>query len=253
MPLFLIITVMLLSATLLPVSHAFAAEATMAADTEQRLRQALSDIRIDAIRPSPIDGLYEIQSGNNLYYTDRDGRHLIAGGHIFDTSTKEDLTAARMEEINRLDWAVLPLDKAIVSGDPDGVEMAVFTDPDCPYCRKLEKELERLQGVKVYTFLYPLTGLHPKARHKAESIWCARDRHKALQQIMLENKRLPRAFCKTPIDDIQRIGRQLRINGTPTIIARDGRMFAGLKQAEELKKWLERSRPSGKEAGAGAQ
>jgi len=241
MPLFFVLALLLCS-TLSPLGHAVA-EPTISKDAEQRLRQALSDIRIDAIRPSPIDGLYEIQSGNNLYYTDRDGRHLIAGGHIFDTTTKEDLTAARMEEINRIDWAVLPLDKAIVSGDPNGIEMAVFTDPDCPFCRKLEQELQRLDGIKVYTFLYPITSLHPKAHAKAESIWCARDRHKALQQVMLKNRTLPRAFCETPLDEIQRLGRQLHINGTPTIIARDGRMFAGLKQAEKLKAWLERSRP----------
>ncbi|MFQ5581589.1 MAG: DsbC family protein [Mariprofundaceae bacterium] len=240
MPLFFIFAVMLLSASMLPAGSAYA-ESAVSAETELRLRKAMSDIRVDAIRPAPIEGLYEIQSGKNLYYTDRDGRHLIAGGHIFNTSTKEDLTAARLEEINRIDWSVLPLDKAIVSGDPNGLEMAVFTDPDCPYCRKLEIELDQLQGIKVYTFLYPLTKLHPKARGKAESIWCAKDQHKALKQIMLENKSLPKTSCETPIDALQLIGQQLNIHGTPTMIARDGRIFAGMKQAAQIKEWLRKS------------
>ncbi len=209
-------------------------------ELKQTIRKAIPDLKIDEIRTTPIEGLYELQVGKGIFYSDASGKHLIAGGHIFETATHRDLTRERLEAINRIDWNILPLDKAIVSGDADArLSMAVFTDPDCPYCRRLETELKNLTGVKVYTFLYPLTQLHPHARAKAESIWCSKDRHKAMLEIMLENKELPAGTCKTPVDEIAALGRKLGISGTPTIIAGDGRMMAGGKPAAELKAWLE--------------
>ncbi|MDX8402811.1 MAG: DsbC family protein [Mariprofundaceae bacterium] len=204
----------------------------------EQIRAQINNIKIDAIRRSPISGLYEVQSGGNIYYVDRTGKHLIANGHVFDTTTRQDLTAVRLEQINSIDWSVLPLDKAIVSGDPKGIEMAVFTDPDCPYCRKFETNLKSVKGVKVYTFLFPLTQLHPQAREKAEAIWCSKDRHKALLQVMLEDKSLAKGSCKTPLDEIAGLAGRLNIHGTPTLIARDGRKMGGMPPAGQLKAWL---------------
>ncbi len=208
---------------------------------EKNIRQQLADVPIDWIKRSPIKGLYEIRSGNNIYYTDTKGKHLISG-NIFDTTTKKNLTAARLALILRVDWKQLPLDKAIVSGNPDGTPIAIFTDPDCPYCRKLEKELKKAKTLKLYTFLYPLEGLHPKARAKAEAIWCSKDRHKALLAVMLKNKKLKKAKCKTPVADIIALGGRLGIHGTPTIIARDGRRVSGVVPAGPLQAWAAKAR-----------
>ena len=202
------------------------------------LRKNIQGLRIDAVQPAPIAGLYEIVSGRNIYYSDLEGHHLIAGGHIFDTSNRRDLTAARLQELNRIDWNILPLDKAVVSGDPKGMPLAVFTDPDCPFCRRLEKELRHVKGVKVYSFLFPLTQLHKHAEEHARAIWCAKDRHQAMMDIMLNNKPVAKGTCKTPIAEIHALGKKLGISGTPTMIAGDGRLFPGLKKADALKAWL---------------
>jgi len=207
-------------------------------DVLQKLQKNIQGLHIDAVRPAPIAGLYEIVSGRNVFYSDLEGHHLIAGGHIFDTSNRRDLTAVRMQELNRIDWHILPLDKAVVSGDPKGVPMAVFTDPDCPFCRRLEKELLHVKGVKVYTFLFPLSQLHKHAKEHAEAIWCAKDQHQALMDIMLYNKPVAKGTCKTPIKQIHALGVKLGVSGTPTMIAGDGRLFPGLKKAEDLKQWL---------------
>ncbi len=210
---------------------------------EQQIRHQITDLKIDAVRPSPIEGLYEVQSGHNIFYSNAKGTLLIAGGHIFDTRTHEDLTGDRLEQINRIDWSVLPLDKAIVSGDPKGMEVAIFTDPDCPFCRRLEDELQHMQGIKVYTFLYPLARIHPKARVHAEAIWCAKHRHQELLDVMLHNADPPAGHCDTKgLDEIRALGEKLGIHGTPTIIARDGRMFAGLKSPKALKAWLSKGK-----------
>jgi thiol:disulfide interchange protein DsbC len=216
-----------------------AAQAADISKVEQQIRHQITDLRIDAVRPSPIKGLYEVQSGRNIFYSNATGTHLIAGGHIFDTRTKEDLTEDRLEQINSIDWSVLPLDKAIVSGDPNGMAVAIFTDPDCPFCRRLEQELQHAHGIKVYTFMYPLTRIHPHAREHAESIWCAKDRHKVMLDVMLNDANPPKAHCNTKtLDDIQALGEKLGIHGTPTLVAGDGRMFAGYMPLDRLEAWL---------------
>lgn len=207
------------------------------ARAEKAIRANISDLKIDSVRPfKPVPGLYEIKAGSRIFYTDSTGRHLFSG-HIFSTADHRDLTAARLEEINRVDWNLLPLKDAIVSGDPNGTPVAVFTDPQCPYCRKLETELPKVKGVKIYTFLYPLERIHPGSHATADAIWCAEDRHKALLDTMVEDKKLPKASCDTPIDRNLKLGRELGISGTPTMIAGDGRKHAGYLPADKLQNW----------------
>ncbi len=205
--------------------------------TAKQIRENIPSLPIDAIRPSAMSGLYELQVGNQIFYSDRTGKYLIAAGHMFDVASHTDLTAKRLEEINRVDWSSLPLNQAIVSGDPDGLPVAIFTDPECPYCKKLERSLKGVTGIKFYTFLFPLESIHPKARAKTESIWCAENQHEAMLQVMLEGKTLPKATCETPIAANIALGTKLGISGTPTIIAGDGRKFSG--NPTQLKAWLE--------------
>ncbi len=199
-------------------------------------------LRVDSVRPlKEIPGLYEVRVRHQIFYTDASGEHLISG-HIFRTADRKDITAARLEDINRVDWNALPLQNAIVSGDPKGTPIAVFTDPECPFCKRLEQELQHVKGLKVYTFLFPLTQLHPKARVKAEAIWCAKDRHRAMLDIMLRGKSeqdVGARACATPIDRNLALGDKLGITGTPTIIAHDGRKHAGVMRAAELVQWAE--------------
>jgi len=205
--------------------------------TAKQIRENIPSLPIDAIRPSAISGLYELQVGGQIFYADRTGKYLIAAGHMFDVASHTDLTAKRLEEINTIDWSSLPLNQAIISGDPDGLPVAIFTDPECPYCKKLEISLKGATGIKFYTFLFPLESIHPQARAKAESIWCANNQHEAMLQVMLEGKVLPKATCDTPIAANIALATKLGINGTPTIISGDGRKFSG--NPAQLKEWLE--------------
>ncbi len=208
--------------------------------TADNIKKAVPSLAIDAVRKSPIKGLYELQVGRTIFYSDKNGKHLISGGHIFETTSHHDLTRERLEELNRIDWSILPLDKAIVSGDKNAqLKLAVFTDPDCPYCKKLEEELKNMSGVKVYTFLYPLVQLHPQARAKSEAIWCSKDQHDMMLKVMIDKFIPEKATCATPLDDIAAIAKKLNISGTPTMIAGDGRIASGGKDAAALKAWLE--------------
>ena len=206
----------------------------------QKSAELLRVTQVDEVRKTPIKGLFEVRSGRNIYYSDAKGDYFVLGASIIDSAAKKNLTQARKEEINRIDWSTLPLDKAIVSGDKKAkLKLAIFTDPDCPYCKKLEEELKTLKGVKVYTFLFPLVQLHPNARAKSASIWCSKDQHKMLQKVMLENFTPEAATCDTPLDAIAALAQKLKINGTPAMIAGDGRLVSGGKKAADIKSWLE--------------
>ena len=227
----------LLCALLMPfVSTASGAKPAPAA-TEKTIRNNLPDMSIQSIYTTPMPGVFEIQVGGNIYYTDRTGSHII-NGHLFDMKTKQDITASRLAVLSRINWSDLPLDKAIVSGPEDGLKMAVFTDPDCPYCKRLEEQLANIDGLRIYTFLFPLTQLHPDAYAKSESIWCAKDQHKAMVKVMLQGKVLPKADCKTPLADIQQLASKLNVQGTPTIYSADGRKFVGGIPLDQIKTWL---------------
>ncbi|RLL50993.1 DsbC family protein [Mariprofundus sp. EBB-1] len=240
--LLLMITMMLLS------TQALAGEATtMDNKTAEQIRKALPMVPIVAIKASPMPGLYELQVGTQILYSDNTGRYLMRGGHILDMQEQKDLTQQRLEDINRVEWSSLPLDKAIVSGDKDSkTSIAIFTDPDCPFCKGLENTLKEVKGVKIYTFLYPLSQLHPDSRKKSEAIWCSKDQHKMLQNVMLDgqladekSRQAADTSCKTPIDDIAAIANKLNIHGTPALIAGDGRRMSGApRTAEALNNWI---------------
>jgi len=234
---------LLLILSMLVATVAMAADhAQSGADIESIRSHAAGVLRsssIDEVNPTPIPGLYEVRSGRNVFYSDADGSHFVLGGHMIDTIAKKDLTKARMEALNRIDWSVLPLDKAVVSGDEHGaLKVAIFTDPECPYCRKFEQELAKLNGVKVYSFLFPLS-FHKHAKRWSSAIWCSKNRHKMMTDIMLNNADPKAGSCDTPIDEIIALGKKLGITGTPTLIAGDGRLSPGGKSAAELKAWLQ--------------
>lgn len=213
------------------------------AKAEKAIRSHITDLQIDGVQPlKEFPGLYEIRSGHNIFYSNANGTYLISG-HIYRTRDHLDLTAARLEDVNRVDWNMLPLQNAIASGDPEGTPLVVFTDPDCPYCRKLEGVLDQTKGLKVYTFLYPLERIHPQARAKAEAIWCAKKQHKTMQDVMLRGTpldKLPKATCSTPIAENLALGRRLGVMATPTLIARDGRKHTGIMEADKLMHWARR-------------
>jgi thiol:disulfide interchange protein DsbC len=203
-----------------------------------KISKAFPNIKIDEIRKAPISGLYEIRVGKDVFYSDLSGEHVLFGGQIVETSTQRNLTRERMQEFNRIDWNILPLEKAIVSGDKNAkLKVAVFTDPDCPFCGKLEEELKRATGIKVYTFLYPLP-MHPDARGKSEAIWCSENQHETMLKVILDRANPQVEKCDTPIDDIAKLGKKLNVTGTPTLFSGDGRMSAGWKTADELRNWL---------------
>lgn len=227
---------------------AFAAATTVfadAGDVEKRLKEQYPATKITAVRETPVQGVYEVAMGRNVAYTDASGRYMIFG-HLYDMKEQKDLTAQRLDEINKIDVSALPLADAIKTVKGDGSRtLYVFSDPDCPFCQRLEREtMPKLDNVTIYTFLYPLEELHPDAKRKAETIWCAKDRAKAWDDFMKSGK-LPDQVtrCDNPVERNIRLGGSLGINGTPTIILGDGTMVPGFVPASELERRLAAGAP----------
>lgn len=213
----------------------------------ERMRKAFNDneITVQKVNYTPIQGLYEaVVAGNKIVYTDENGQYMLVG-NLLDIDNKVSLTEKRMNELSKIDFSQLPLDKAIKVTRGDGKRvLAVFSDPDCPYCKKMEEELAKLENVTIYTFLMPIPSLHPEAREKAIQIWCQPKPAEAWNNWMRKGKRLPAVKekeCTNPVDDIIALGNKLGIDGTPTLVFPNGKTIAGGMPKEALEAELDKN------------
>ena len=193
---------------------------------------------VKSVTKSPIDGLYEVNTGSQLVYSDANGDYLLIGD-LVDTRTGINLTEERSNDLNHIDFASLPLDDAVKVVKGNGSRrIAVFSDPNCPYCRAFENTLKSVDNVTVYTFLYPVLSADSMA--KAKAIWCSSDRAQAWEAWILE-RRMPSASgdCNTlAINANLTLGQKLGVTGTPTIILSNGHRLPGAVPLEQLNEEL---------------
>ena len=218
-------------------SHALADEASV----KKAVEAAYPKFKVDSVTKTNYSGLYEVFMGGQILYTDEKMSFLIAEGHLVDPKTKKDITGERLEELTRVDFNSLPLEQAIKVVKGNGSrKMVVFSDVDCPFCKRLEqKELANITDVTIYTFLYPLQQLHPDAEAKSKSIWCSSNRVKAWQDWIL-NSQLPKSAgnCEVPLEKVGELARNIGVNSTPTIIFANGRRMLGAQPYQEIEKAL---------------
>jgi len=198
-----------------------------------RLAQRLSGLpKIDEISTSGMPGVYEVRLGNEVYYSDAQGNYLIRG-ELIDTRSQRNLTRERLDKLSAIDFDKLPLQDAILWKSGAGKRrIAVFADPNCPYCKRLESELQNLD-VSVYTFLYPI--LAPDSTTKSQAIWCNADASQSWKQWML-NGTAPAtgSNCANPIERNLALGKAHRIDGLPAVIFEDGFRSPGLVSAAQI-------------------
>jgi thiol:disulfide interchange protein DsbC len=214
---------------------------------EAAIRKALAERypnspAIKAVNPTPLPGVFEVFTDGRLIYTDANGDYLLMGP-LLDTRARVNLTQQRLQSLNTLDYKTLPFDQAITLVKGKGErQIAVFSDPDCPYCKQLEKELSMLDNLTVHLFLMPLAELHPQAVAISNDIWCAKDRAQAWQSYMLEGvKPETGTRCDTPVQAIAELAEKLGIHGTPAIVLPNGRLLAGALTAAQLEPLLDGS------------
>ncbi len=207
---------------------------------EAEIRQSLlgkfpSLGKIDHIVKTPYSGLYEVVIGDQLLYTDEQGLYLFDGS-IIEVKTRTNLTEKRSKQLFAIEFDKLPLDIAVKKVKGNGKrKMAYFTDPNCGYCKKLEKELAKVTDVTLYLFMYPIFN---GSEELVRDVRCAKNPGKAWDDLMLNGTAPAKGNCKVPTDKVRALGEKMRINGTPNLIFGDGSQVPGYLPAEELEKHL---------------
>jgi thiol:disulfide interchange protein DsbC len=226
-------TLLLLSSTLYVTStHA---ETDQEATVRKLVGPKLAkNTKIDTVTKTPYSGLFEVHVGAEIIYTDKDARYLIVG-NIIDADNATNYTKQRIDEINKIRFSDLPLDSALkmVKGDGKRV-MATFEDPNCGPCKQLRKNIQTLDNVTVYTFMYNI--LAEDSAEKSKNIWCSGDKNKAWDEWMLYRKLATVADinCANPNEKVLALGKKLRVNATPTTVFMDGSRLTGAVDAKAL-------------------
>lgn len=213
---------------------------------DSEIRQAVTTLapgaQVKSIAKTALPGIMEVvidgANGPMVVYADDKGLNLLVGD-LLDVKSRRNLTRERMDQLTAVSWDSLPLQNAIKIVKGAGKrKLAVFSDPDCPYCKKAEFELAKLDNVSIYIFPYPLP-MHPDAERKAKLVWCSKDRAQAWQDLLLKGK-LPagKADCANPVDENLALGQKLRIDGTPAMIFANGKRVPGYRPAEQLEAML---------------
>lgn len=211
---------------------------------EAIIRKTLAErypgVAILSVSRTAIPGLWEVWTGRQLVYTDATAEYLIVGS-LVETRSKTNISQQRLNALQAVRFDSLPLDKTFTVVKGSGARrLAVFTDPDCPFCRRLEKELAQIDNLTVHVFLYPLHELHPNAPEIARNVWCAADRAQSWAAYMLEGRAPDKTMdCQAPLDEIAELAAQLGIQGTPALIFGNGRRVDGFIPAREIEALLE--------------
>ncbi len=233
----LISTVLALICTLALSQAAWAQEDVIRKNLPARLPQFK---QIDEVRKSEIPGLYEVRvDGSEIYYTDAKADYLIEGS-LIDTRNKRNLTEERVEKLTAVKFDSLPLKDAftLVRGNGER-KMAVFEDPNCGYCKRFERDMQKVDNVTIYMFLYPILGADSVEKSKA--IWCAKDRGTAWLDWMLRDQAVSSTAGGCDATALSRnveLGRKYKINGTPTLLFTNGSRVPGAVDAKKVEQML---------------
>jgi thiol:disulfide interchange protein DsbC len=224
------------------------AEAQDATDAlRARLSALVPGLQPDSIKPSPVEGIYEVRYGAQVLYLSADGRYMFRGS-LFDLEQRQDLTEAasnqaRMEILEKLDEQQM----IVFSPKRPKHTVTVFTDIDCPYCRKLHAEIDQYlqEGIEVRYLAFPRAGVGSPSFEKAVDVWCADDPNAALTHAK-RGEPVSDKTCDNPIKEQMELGQMLGVSGTPAIVLENGEMIPGYQSAKALSAMLDTLADTGK-------
>ncbi|MGO9446152.1 MAG: DsbC family protein [Thiobacillaceae bacterium] len=205
----------------------------------KNLAERFPKIQINQINPSPLADIYEVWAGGKLFYVDKNGDYILLGP-LLNVRSQTNISQKRLEELQAIKFDDLPLNKAIKIVKGNGERMlAIFSDPECPYCKRLERELDQINNLTVYIFMYPLQTIHPHSVAIAEQIWCSSDRGQSWEQHMRDGTEpKPALTCDNPVADLIALGNKIGIDGTPTLIFHNGKRESGTLSSSEIEHLL---------------
>lgn len=214
---------------------------------ERQIREMLEPklgVKVEGVQATPMPGIYEVRvqtpDGPKIIYSDDKGNYVLTG-RLIDMKTERDLTEERMQKLTAVEFGKLPFDLAVkIQRGAGKRQLAMFTDPYCPYCRRLEQALLQIDDITVYVFMYPV--IRPELADHSRAVWCSKDRAKAwLDLAAAERPKIPAAAttCANPVDKILELGRSLRVSATPTLYFANGERASGGMQVADLRAKLD--------------
>lgn len=233
-------------ALLLAASVAWADEAAVRRMVQQKMS---AGGQIESVQKAPWGDLYEVvvraADGLRFYYVDGEAKVIIRG-EAFDARTGRNLTEERQRKLTAIKWESLPWQWAITSKRGTGRrKLAIFSDPNCPYCKRFEADLAKLDDITVHIFPYAV--IKTESVRQAKAVWCSKDRVKAWNDLMF--RRIEPAAapdCDTPVEKLIDLGRRLGATSTPTWFLETGERHSGAMPLEELRALLDAASPPGR-------
>jgi len=229
---------------LLLFSISFAALADEAAVRRMVQDKVRGSGQVESVQKAPFADLYEVvvrgPDGLQVFYVDSRATVIIAGQAI-DAKTGRNLTEERQRELSKVKWESLPFQWAITSKRGTGRrKIAILSDPNCPYCKRFEEDLAKLDDITVHIFPYAV--ISPQSVRQAKSVWCSKDRVKAWNDLMFRRIE-PQAApdCDTPVEKLVEFGRKLGVNSTPTWFIETGERYSGALPLEDVRKLLDQA------------
>ncbi len=218
----------------LALGSAQAQEATIRKNLSERLPNMP---KIDEVSKTPMNGLYEVRMGSDIMYSDAEG-HFLIQGNLIDVRQKRNLTEERVDKLSSIPFDQLPLKNTFSQVRGNGKrKLVVFADPNCGFCKRFERDLQKLDNVTIQHVLYPILGEDSKT--KSKNIWCARDKAKAWNDWMIQGVMPPAAQCDSAaIEANVEFGRKHRITGTPTLFFADGSRVVGAVPLSQIENQL---------------
>ena len=195
------------------------------------LKAKLPDAKVLSVKKLPYAGLHEVAvhqaDSPRVFYTDGEARVILVGANLIETTSGRSLTEERLRQLASIDWSTLPFQWALTTRRGSGRrEIAIFSDPNCPFCRTFERELAQVEDITVHIFMYPV--IKPESVQQSKSVWCSKDRAKAWNDLMLRDIQ-PTAptECQNPINQLVAAGKKLDAKSTPTWFLRTGEKYQG--------------------------
>lgn len=211
---------------------------------EAEIKKALGILapaeKIDSVKPSEVNGLYEVMLGGSVVYVTEDGKYLLHG-QLIETASKKNITESKQAEVRKAELEKVGEQNMIVF-KPKAPKhfVSVFTDIDCGYCRKFHSEIDQYlaQGITVRYLFYPRAGKSSESYSKAVAVWCADDRQKALTSAKKGEKQDGKS-CENPVDRHMDLASDFGLSGTPMIVTEKGNVLPGYVPAQQLAKILD--------------
>ena len=211
------------------------------ADPRAAIVKKIDGLKLEDVRMTPVNGIYEITRDASISYSSSDGRYVIVGGDLIDLDADANLTEARRRALRNGMLDSIPASEMLVfSPKNPKYTVTVFTDIDCGYCRRLHSQIAEYNklGIGVRYLFYPRSGPDTESWQKAEAVWCAKDRNDALTRSK-NGETIKSPKCPTGV--ISRdweLGHKFDLQGTPAIVLPSGEMLEGYATPTQLAKYL---------------